>query len=70
MIKFHIPELSFVTHKVYDVLGNELALLVNEEKNAGSYVVKFNARTLPSGIYFYQLQSGSFVDTMKMVLMK
>jgi len=69
-IKYQIPELSFVTLKVYDVLGNEIATLVNEENSNGSYEVEFNATTLPSGIYFYRLQAGSFVDTKKMVLMK
>jgi hypothetical protein len=64
-----------ITLKVYDVLGNEIATLVNEEKPAGSYEVEFNSRglihqTLPSGIYFYQLKAGSFVDTKKMILLK
>jgi len=66
-IKYQIPELSFVTLKVYDVLGNEIETLVNEEKLIGSYDVEFNATVLPSGIYFYRLQAGSFVETKKMV---
>ncbi|MCH7964551.1 MAG: lamin tail domain-containing protein [Bacteroidetes bacterium] len=69
-INYQIPKLSLVTLKVYDVLGNEVATLVNEEKSAGNYEVEFNATTLPSGIYFYKLQAGSFVETKKMVLMK
>jgi len=69
-IKYQIPELSFVTLKVYDVLGNEVATLINEEKPVGSYEIEFDATTLPSGIYFYKLQAGSFVETRKMVLMK
>jgi len=69
-IKYQIPELSFVTLKIYDVLGNEITNLVNEEKSAGSYEVDFNATTLPSGIYFYKLQAGNFVETKKMVLLK
>jgi hypothetical protein len=69
-IKYQIPELSFVTLKVYDVLGNEVAALVNEEKPVGSYELEFNATSLPSGIYFYRLQAGSFVETKKMVLLK
>ncbi len=69
-IKYQIPELSFVTLKVYDVLGNEIATLVNEEKPIGSYEVEFNATSLPSGIYFYKLQAGDFVEIKKMVLMK
>jgi len=69
-IKYQIPELSFVTIKVYNVLGGEIATLVNEEKPVGSYEVEFNASTIASGIYFYQLKAGVFVATKKMVLMK
>jgi len=69
-INYQIPELSFVTLRVYDVLGNEIAALVKGEKPAGSYEVEFNASSIPSGIYFYKLQAGSFVETKKMVLMK
>ncbi|NWG27531.1 MAG: T9SS type A sorting domain-containing protein [Ignavibacteriaceae bacterium] len=61
---------QFVTLKVYDVLGNEVATLVNEEKPAGSYEVKFNAAGLSSGIYFYKLQTGSMVETKKMILLQ
>ena len=69
-IKFQIPELSFVTFKVYDVLGNEMRTLVNEEKSIGSYEVNFDASGLPSGIYFYRLKAGPFVETKKMLLLK
>ena len=74
-IKYQIPVGGFVTLKVYDVLGNEIATLVNEEKYAGSYEVQFStkggdASKLVSGIYFYKLQSGNFTQTNKMVLMK
>jgi len=69
-IKYQILELSFVTLKVYDVLGNEITILVNEEKPVGSYEVSWNASNLPSGIYYYQLASGSFVETKKMVMTK
>ena len=69
-IKFQIPELSFVTLKVYDVLGNEITTIVNEEKPAGNYVMEFDATGLPSGIYFYQFKVGDFVKTKKMVIMK
>ncbi|MCW8822907.1 MAG: T9SS type A sorting domain-containing protein, partial [Ignavibacteriaceae bacterium] len=51
-------------------LGREIATLVNEEKPAGEYEVEFNAANLPSGIYFYQLKDGEFVQTRKMVLLK
>jgi hypothetical protein len=61
---------GFVTLKVYDILGNEIAILVNEFKPAGSYEVEFDASDLPSGIYMYQLKSESFVQTRKMILMK
>jgi photosystem II stability/assembly factor-like uncharacterized protein len=60
----------FVSLKVYDVLGNEVTTLVNEEKPAGSYEVNFDASGLSSGIYFYKLQAGSFIETKKMILMK
>jgi hypothetical protein len=56
--------------KVYDVLGNEVATLVNEEKPAGEYKVEFDGNHLPSGIYFYQLKAGGFVETRKMILLK
>jgi hypothetical protein len=69
-IYYSIPEFSFVTLILYDVLGNEIATLVNEEKVIGSYEVEFDATTLPSGIYFYKLQAGSFIETKKMVLIR
>ena len=75
-IRFTIPvtlsgvEGSLVTLKIYDVLGNEIATLVNEEKPAENYEVDFDGNGLPSGIYFYQLKAGSFVETKKMILLK
>ncbi|NNL22682.1 MAG: T9SS type A sorting domain-containing protein, partial [Ignavibacteriaceae bacterium] len=60
----------FVTLKVYDVLGMEVATLVNEEKPAGEYEIEFDANELTSGIYFYQIKAGNFIETKKMVLMK
>jgi len=63
-------EVGFVTLKVYDVLGNEAATLVNEYKPAGSYEVEFDAGKLPSGVYFYQLKAGEYVQTKKMLLLK
>jgi hypothetical protein len=69
-IKYSIPELSFVTIKVFDVLGNEITTLVNEEKPLGSYEVEFDATRLTSSVYFYQLKAGSFVETKKMLLLK
>ena len=69
-IKYQIPELVLVTLKVFDVLGNEIATLVNEEKPAGNYEVEFNAINLTSGVYFYQLKAGTFFETRKMLLLK
>jgi hypothetical protein len=68
--EFRIADFGFVTLKVYDVLGNEVAILVNEEKPAGIYEVEFSADGLTSGIYFYKLTSGNFSQTKKMLLMK
>ena len=70
IIKYEIPERSFVTLRVYDVLGKEITTLVNEETPGGTYQVDFDTYDLTSGIYFYQLQAGSFVGTRKMVLLK
>jgi photosystem II stability/assembly factor-like uncharacterized protein len=69
-ISWQSPEGSYQTLKIYDVLGTEIATLVNEERPAGSYEVNFNASQLSSGIYFYKLQAGSFVSTKKMLLIK
>ncbi len=69
-IQYAISSNQFVQLKVYDVIGNEVATLVNEEKPAGNYEVSFNASRLSSGIYFYKLQAGSFVETKKMILIK
>jgi sugar lactone lactonase YvrE len=69
-IQYRVSSISNVLLKVYDVLGNEVATLVNEEKPAGSYEVKFNAVGLSSGIYFYKLQAGSLVETKKMILLR
>jgi hypothetical protein len=69
-ISYSIPTSEFVTLKVFDVLGNEVATFANEEKTSGSYEVEFDASGLASGIYFYQLKAGSFVETKRMVLLK
>ena len=61
---------QLTTLKVYDVLGNEIATLVNEEKPAGEYEIEFNAANLPSGIYFYTLSAGNYFTTKKMILLK
>ena len=69
-ISYSIKEDGFVTLKVYDILGVEIATLVNEPKTAGSYEAEFNAAQLPSGMYIYKLQSGAFTDVKKMMLTK
>ena len=69
-IKYYVPRSSQVQITVYDILSNKIAMLVNEEKPAGSYEVQFDANNLPSGVYFYKLQAGSFTKTMKMLLLK
>jgi hypothetical protein len=69
-ISFAIPKSGLVTLKVYDVLGREVASLVNAQKNAGSYLVDFDASILSSGIYFYKLEVNGFVDTKKMMVIK
>jgi hypothetical protein len=70
LIKYQLPKSSQVTLKIYNVLGDEVATLVNEEKPAGSYEVIFNSAKIASGTYFYKLQAGSFVETKKMILLK
>lgn len=69
-IKYEIPNSSYTKLSVYDVLGNEIDILVSEEKPAGIYENTWNAEKLPSGVYFYRLQAENFIETKKMVLMK
>jgi murein tripeptide amidase MpaA len=79
-IQYSIREKQFVTLIIYNILGSEVTTLVNEEKTAGKYEIEFsakggttsggNAYKLPSGVYFYQLRAGSFVETKKMILIK
>jgi hypothetical protein len=69
-IKFTVAESGFTSLKIYDVLGNEVAILVSEEKPAGEYEVEFNGANLPSGIYFYRIKAGSYINTKKMVLLR
>jgi hypothetical protein len=70
VIKYQIPQSNFVNISVYDILGNKVSTLVNEVKAAGNYEQKFDASRLTSGIYFYRISSGSFIETKKMILMK
>jgi hypothetical protein len=69
-IKYSLPKESFVNLKIYNLIGEEVATLVNEEKTIGNYVIEFDATALPSGVYFYRIQAGSFVETKKMILLK
>ncbi len=74
-IEYRILNKEYVTLKVYDILGNEVATLVNEEKPAGAYTVRFNSHSdegqnLSSGVYFYRLQAGEYSSTKKLILMK
>ncbi|MCK9425475.1 MAG: YCF48-related protein [Ignavibacteriaceae bacterium] len=69
-IQYEIPSLEHVSIKIYDMLGRQVAILVDEQKPAGSYHIEFDAHSLPSGVYFYRLQAGSFVETKKLVLLK
>jgi hypothetical protein len=69
-IKYSIPEQSFVKIKVFNLLGQEIAELVNQEQHIGNYQLSFDATNLPSGIYFYKLEAGNFVQTKKMILIK
>ena len=69
-ISYHLPVNSFVSLKVYNVLGNEVATLVNEQKQAGKYQINFNASDLGSGVYFYTLKAGESVQSKKMILLK
>ena len=74
-IQYTISSRQFVTLKVYDVLGNEVATLINEELPAGEYEVEFSvgqdsSPDIASGVYFYQLKAGSFIQTKKMIYLK
>jgi hypothetical protein len=70
IIKYAISSKQYASLKVYDVLGNVIATLVNEEKAAGSYDVEFSSTRLTSGIFFYEPQAGSLAVTKKMVLLR
>jgi hypothetical protein len=67
---YQIPEAGFVELIVYDMLGQTVDILVNEEKIAGTYNINFNAGALSSGVYYYTLTSGPFRETKKLMLVK
>jgi hypothetical protein len=70
VISYSLPQNSFVTLKVYDIIGNEVATLVNETKSAGKYDVSFEASNLSNGVYLYSIKTNNFTSTKKMILMK
>jgi len=69
-IQYSIPSAKFITLRVYDILGREIVTLVNEHKLAGNYEVNLNGEYLPSGVYFYRMQAGTFSETKKLVLIR
>jgi hypothetical protein len=70
VISYQLAVNSFATVRVYDLLGREVATLMNEEKSAGSYTVQWDATHIASGVYFYRLQAGAFSDTKKLLLLR
>jgi hypothetical protein len=70
LISYKIPEFSFVTITIYDILGNEVETIVSEEKHKGVYTVQFEASKIPSGIYYYRMTANNFSETRKMILLK
>jgi hypothetical protein len=70
IISWQSPVSSYQTLKVFDILGNEVATLVDEFKPAGKYEVEFDASEIPSGVYFYQLKTENFIETKKMILLR
>jgi len=69
-ISYELPDKSFVSLKVYDILGNEVATLVSQNENGGSYSVKFDGSRFASGVYFYRLTAGNFVSAKKLIILK
>ena len=70
IIRYDIKTKGDVELKVFDLLGREITTLVNENQTPGTYEVVFDATSLPSGVYFYQLKAGDFIETKKMVVLK
>jgi Secretion system C-terminal sorting domain len=69
-ISFSLPARSFVSLKVFDLIGREVTSIVSEELSAGKYMRQWSAKGMPSGVYFYRIQAGSFIETKKFVLLK
>jgi hypothetical protein len=70
IISYSIPAQEHVTIKIFDILGRQVEILTNEIKGPGYYEVNFNAESLPSGTYIYEIRAGSFIETKKMILLK
>jgi hypothetical protein len=70
VVSYQLPVAGAVRLVVYDILGREVAVLVDEKQGAGSYSAHWDARGFASGVYFYRLQAGEFAETKKMILMK
>ena len=69
-ISFTLPSRSYVSLKVFDLIGREIATIFSEEMSAGTYSKRWDAEKISSGIYFYRLQAGTFTETKKLVLLK
>jgi hypothetical protein len=70
VISYHVASVGKVSLKVFDLLGREVSTLINEVKSAGTYTTTFNAANMPSGVYFYRLQAGSYIETKKLILLR
>jgi hypothetical protein len=70
MIKYNLPKSSHVALKIYNLVGQEIATLVNELQSAGEYEITWQPKGLPSGLYFYKIQAGDFSETKKIILQK
>ena len=69
-ISFNLPSKSFISLKIFDLIGREQATIVSEEMSQGNYSRQWNAERFPSGIYFYRLQTGIFSETKKLLLLR
>jgi len=70
IISYQLQKDGLVSIKVYDILGKEIAELINEKQTAGNYQIEFNASNLPSGTYFYKIATGNFTEVKKMILLR
>jgi len=70
VIRYTIPETGFVKLKILNILGQEIRTLVNATQTAGEYKITFNAQNLSAGVYFYRLETGTFTQTKKLILLK